>query len=344
MKKNVYKLAKGTLFDNELLKCQQNPSRRKDLPLYEFLVNANNKIYEFFHTFAFDFEIEFINSIDRDTCPYCGSSLIKHNGKEKCGIKKYYCNVCKRNFNPLTGTLFQDHKISILSVMQFIIDLCQYNSISSSALINENAINTGFFILKKIFHAIKHYQDNIVLFGDVYVDETVQPKWKSQLTLTDKGKKLRGLSDNQLCIYTALTRKEAYLQTFGFNRGSIAGIEKCILPHIEKGSKLIDDAALIHQVLVDKLNLKREVHPSSKTEGLPDSDNPLYPINHMHFYLKMFLEEHNSYKREDLQDWLNLFAFIWNRKSNYAVIVADLLKLMINDFEFIKFVRKKKKP
>lgn len=42
----------------------------------------------------------------------------------------------------------------------------------------------------------------------------------------------------------------------------------------------------------------------------------------------MYLDEHNSYNRNNLQDWLNLFIFIWNR-NNKAKVIFDLLKLMI---------------
>ena len=35
----------------------------------------------------------------------------------KTNLQKYQCKQCKKNFNILTGTLFEDHKIAITEWM-----------------------------------------------------------------------------------------------------------------------------------------------------------------------------------------------------------------------------------
>ena len=87
-------------------------------------------------------------------------------------------------------------------------------------------------------------------------------------------------------------------------------------PHIPKGATLIHDGERSHGILIDKLGLKSEVHTTEETKGLKDALNPMYEVNKVHKYLKMFLGRHSGFGTEDLQDWLNLFCFLWNEGPN----------------------------
>ncbi|MCL1912814.1 MAG: hypothetical protein FWG10_02750 [Eubacteriaceae bacterium] len=43
-----------------------------------------------------------------------------------------------------------------------------------------------------------------------------------------------------------------------------------------------------------------------------DKENPLYPVNRAHAIMKMFLNAHSGFLREDIQGYLNLFALVTN--------------------------------
>ena len=53
-------------------------------------------------------------------------------------------------------------------------------------------------------------------------------------------------------------------------------------------------------------------YASNDLKGLLDKDNPLYPVNRAHAMMKMFLNAHSGFIRDDLQGYLNLFALVSN--------------------------------
>ena len=46
-------------------------------------------------------------------------------------------------------------------------------------------------------------------------------------------------------------------------------------------------------------------------------DNPLYRVNRIHALLKLFLDTHNSFEREEIQVYLNLFSFVMNPPTDH---------------------------
>ena len=62
-------------------------------------------------------------------------------------------------------------------------------------------------------------------------------------------------------------------------------------------------------MLVEKLGLVSEEYASEELKGLSDKDNPLDPVNRVHDMLKKFLNAHSGFNRDELEGYLNLFAF-----------------------------------
>ena len=89
---------------------------------------------------------------------------------------------------------------------------------------------------------------------------------------------------------------------------------------------MIDDAEKAHQVLVDTYDLNRQSFPSYKTKGLKDKNNPLNAINTLHKFFKKFIAHHGSYDREEIQDWCNLFSFMYNHNGIMSLMVIDFFK------------------
>ena len=82
-------------------------------------------------------------------------------------------------------------------MVEYLQHLFQFDSNRSTAKSNRNAPDTGDYWLKKVFLVLERIQDTVVLSGDIYIDETYFPKKHSDLKTKD-GKKLRGLSSNQM--------------------------------------------------------------------------------------------------------------------------------------------------
>jgi len=58
-------------------------------------------------------EIAFVNSVPVGRCPYCGCAGVTREGRREDGTSVFHCKACKRRFGPLTGTLFDSHKIPV---------------------------------------------------------------------------------------------------------------------------------------------------------------------------------------------------------------------------------------
>lgn len=57
-------------------------------------------------------EADMINSYIPAKCPFCSSEKFKKSGHTKSGIQRYMCN-CGKTFLPTTGTIFDEHRVSI---------------------------------------------------------------------------------------------------------------------------------------------------------------------------------------------------------------------------------------
>ena len=86
---------------------------------------------------------------------------------------------------------------------------------------------------------------------------------------------------------------------------------------------LIHDGENSHKILIETFGLTEEVHTTKETRNLSDNDNPMEPINAVHRSLKRFMRQHPAYYRDDLQDWLNLFWFIY---TNHGIPMDDKVK------------------
>lgn len=106
---------------------------------------------------------------------------------------------------------------------------------------------------------------------------------------------------------------------------------------IKPCSNMIDDAEKAHQILVDTYNLNRRSFPSYKTKGLKDKNNPLNTINTLHKFFKKFIVHHGSYDREEIQDWCNLFSFMYNHNGIMSLMITDFLKPAISTKKVMRY-------
>lgn len=300
------------------------------------IVNTTNAWYDAKHPVQTIDEIKMINSLAIEECPFCHRRHFHRDGFNKFRIQMYQCNDCKRKFNPLTNTIFDSHKIPISQWIEFLIHLFQLQSIKVSAIDNTNANSSGRYWTFKVFKALKHYQDDLIVQGDFYTDETYIPVMPHDMIYKD-GKKLRGLSKNVHCIFTATDSENAVLIANGFGKPSIKKVREALLPHVAKGSHMIDDGEKSHSILVTELNVERTIHPTKMTKGLPNEKNPMDPINEVHRMFKRFMKNHGGFKRSRIQDWCNLFSFIWNHHGDLPRMVRDMLQLLVSTHDVVRY-------
>lgn len=115
--------------------------------------------------------------------------------------------VERKRFNILTGTLLDNHKISISEWIEFCLNLFRHDSFSSTSANNKNSTTTTAYWTKKLFLLFEDYTEGIVLTGNVYIDETYYNEKASNRTLRN-GKELRGISKNKYCIAMGFGREK----------------------------------------------------------------------------------------------------------------------------------------
>ena len=78
-------------------------------------------------------------------------------------------------------------------------------------------------------------------------------------------------------------------------------------------------------------------YSSSELKGLADSENPLNPVNRIHCLLKMFLNAHSGFSRDDLQSYLNLYSFVINPPYDHLEKVEEIIKMVFENPKSLKY-------
>ena len=312
-------------------------NNNEDDPSKKLISSTVHEWYDAKHRKSSKEEIEFINSIEILNCPHCGSVQFIKYGYYKNGYQRYSCKDCGGLFSPLTGTIFDSKKIPISEWIEYLIHLFEFHSVTTSARDNRNAVSTGRYWLIKVFAVLENIQDNTVLEDTIYLDEMFFPVAKSKEVSKD-GKKLRGISRNKLAVAVAFdNHNHLYIKCEYTSKPSDRSTWNTLGSHIKPGSHLIHDGERSHGVLIRRLNLTEEVYKTKDTSNLRDEDNPLDPINKIHAISKRFMKSHGGYKREDLQDWMNLIWFILSEPANRYEKIRKFFNIAVCTHKRVKY-------
>lgn len=281
-------------------------------------------------------EAAMINSYEPAVCPYCQSEKFIQKGYDAIGVKRYRCS-CGKYFKPTTGTIFDSRKIPICEWIEYCLNIFRYVSLNADSWNNRNAISTSKYWLEKLFLTLEESQNQIVLSGTVWLDESYYSVIMRDRERNNDGTLLRGLSRNQICIGVATDKKHTVCLMEGYGKPMQKQSFQTFKDHIQPGSKLIHDKENTHRKLVEKLSLDSICYASKDLRGLADSENPLDPVNRIHCLLKMFLNAHSGFCRDDLQDYLNLYAFVINPPSDHLEKVEKIINLVFQNPKSLKY-------
>lgn len=111
----------------------------------------------------------------------------------------------------------------------------------------------------------------------------------------------------------------------GLGKPSAKRTEAAFGSHIEPDSVLVHDMEKSHAVLVSSLGLDSRTHNARLLRGVPDSLNPLQPVNRACFFLKRFLGAHGGFDRDDMQGYLDVLSVMANPPEDKMEKVAMVL-------------------
>jgi len=157
----------------------------------------------------------------------------------------------------------------------------------------------------KVYKCLENYQNSVILSNNVWIDEFHIPVNRKDLIM-NKGKKLRGISVNQLVIAVGIdSNNNRYATLVG--KGHITS-KQCLDSygnHIEKGSHLIHDDTFSHDQLIAKLKLTDETwKPIVKL-----SKKAMQPINSFCAQIERNFVKHIGGLTNYIQDYLNWIVF-----------------------------------
>ena len=72
-------------------------------------------------------------------------------------------------------------------------------------------------------------------------------------------------------------------------------------------------------------------------KGITDNDNPLGRVNELCHLLQQFLASHSRFKRDDIQDYLNLFSVMVNPPHNKYEKVKKIHEMGLEKPVLVRF-------
>ena len=320
-KKKAWRAASATPWDDV-------PER--DLqPAQRIVRDCHRDIYRYRHAPAgLEGEAAFFNGYARDACPRCGSDAIARVGFDSAGLQRWRCRGCGRSFTPVTGTIFEGHKLPVADWTEFLLEVLSYESVHGMTRANRRSGTTLPYWMAKLFAVLAGVQDATVLGGRVQIDETLYPlALADQPRMPDGSKMPGGYSKSKLCIGIGCDGRGSSLYRLeGLGKTSGAKTMRAFGSNIERGSTLVHDSENGHNRLVRELALVDERYDSKELKKLPDKDNPLREVNRLCFLLKLFLNSHSGFDRDDIEGYLNVFWVMMNPpadKMEKAAFVLD---------------------
>jgi len=301
------------------------------------VIESIKKDYDRFHKHDFSrFNDLLLKERGGPICPTCHTSDFTKYGHTKNGIQRYKCRVCNEVFNNASSSLFYASKINLDAWFVFIECILNQTSVKAASMASKISIPSGYYWLNKIFRAVRNYQENIILYGDVYFDETYVPVNESMIKKHKDGTKYRGLSINTVCIAVGKDKTSSFAIICGRARPHKKTIYNICREHISPYATFISDDDNSHSLTIKKMKLKHKIFHSDTEEAYKN----LEPIDKYCSRLKRFLKKHAGLRTDNLDDYLNLFAFIDNMKGESHDLykaTKELLAMLISIKSRLKF-------
>jgi len=148
-------------------------------------------------------------------CPFCNSEMVSRNGKYN-DKQRYICKTCRKTFTDFTNSAIYKSKKTLDKWLKYAKCMLNGYSIRKSAEIVEINIATSFFWRHKILNCISSFLgigsvDGVIEADEVFFAESFKGTKPVNMPRSSRkrGKqvKKRGISNEQVCVATALDRQ-----------------------------------------------------------------------------------------------------------------------------------------
>lgn len=238
-------------------------------------------------------------------CPNCGVQQYVKAGKTPQGKQRYKCRDCQLRFTSASSTIFHSQKLERTTMRELLAAIIRDLTVEDMVELLGISIRTAYMWRIKVYKCLENYQENVILRNNVWIDEFFIPVNRRDLIM-NKGKKLRGVSVNQIVIAVAIdSNYNRYAELVG--KGHITS-KQCLDSygkHIEKGSHLIHDGTFSHDKLIKELELTDEIWKPI----IKDAKRAMQPINSFCAQIERNFVKHIGGLSANIQDYLNWIVF-----------------------------------
>lgn len=227
--------------------------------------------------------------------------------------------IAKKRFNSTKNSLFYSTKVNMDAWLSFLEGIINEISIKSACSNAKISVVTGTFWIRKVFKVLEDYQNSIILKDTIYVDETYVHEDSSKIYYKDEvdedtkiRKQPRGISRNKIGILVGVNKCGSFGEIIGHGRPERLKNYEICMKHIKPRSLIIGDEDNSLTYAAKELDLQRIMYKSKTQEAF----DKLKPIDDFCKAFKFFIDKHRGFKKDVLQDYINLFIFLYNEKIN----------------------------
>jgi transposase-like protein len=272
-------------------------------------------------------------------CVHCGSISVIKYGKTR-GAQRFKCKDCHKTFNDRTLTPMANSKVTLEQWLDYCKCMVLGLTIRKSAEICEVCVKTSFYMRHRILDAIRNYQGIGEVGGVVELDETFLPEsfkgnhTKSSFKMPRKARKRgkqvkkRGISNEQICIATAIDRNSNMIFEM-VTRGRISSedIKRVFEGRLDPDSLICTDSHKSY-IRFGKTSVAEHIRIESGKHK-----KGVYHISHvnsLHSRFKRWVVRFHGISTKYCPNYLNWFKWLENINDEKESLKAK--HLMIDSF------------
>lgn len=259
-------------------------------------------------------------------CPHCSAEAISRNGKYK-GKQRYICKSCNKTSTDFTNSATYKSKKALDKWLKYAKCMIAGYSIRKSAEIVEINIATSFFWRHKILDCIRSFfgvgsVEGVIEADEVFFAESFKGTKPSKMPRKSRkrGKqvKRRGLSNEQVCIATAIDRQgNLIMELLCRGRMKRQQLEKLYDGRIGDNSILCTDSHKSYVQFAKDFSLE---HKRIKRGKYKEGIYHIQHINAVHSKLKKWMNRFNGVATKYISNHMYWFKWLQLFESDKEVI------------------------
>ncbi len=283
------------------------------------------------------------------TCPHCNSNhIIKKGFHETCSYRqRYKCNNCRKRFDDLTDTIFQNSNIPLSTwiLCSYFLSLNLSNSQISEEL--DIGLDTSQRMCSELREGIIKKKEVSELDGEVEFDEVyvvaghkgrqdkVKEKNRKPRCRRLKGKRGRGtLADEKVPILGMIKRGGEVVIKMLPNVKMLT-IKPIIINIVKKGTQIFTDEYNIYNRLTEWGYKHKTVNHSAGQYAIDEDGDGFCEVhvNTMEGFwslLRSWLRPHRGISQEKLPFYIGTFEFIHNCRKRGKKLLNSILSTLLS--------------